>query len=133
MSQTFGRVRVPLVAGALVAAIGLTAFAQTRERASVPARYTWNLADIYPNDAAWRAEKDAIAKQVPAIANFKGKLGSSAATLADTLDKLYALDKTLSRLYVYASLLADQDTRDAAHQGMQQELIQLYTQFGAQA
>ncbi len=30
-------------------------------------------------------------------------------------------------------MLSDQDTRDAAHHGMQQEMIQLYTAFGAQA
>ena len=46
-------------------------------------------------------------------------------TLADALDRLAALDKELSRLYVYASMLADQDTRDARHQGMRQEMVQL--------
>src|SRR5213078_4150375 len=34
-------------------------------------------------------------------------------------------DKELSRLYVYAQMLSDQDTRDAAHLGMKQEMIQL--------
>src|SRR6185295_15690542 len=42
-------------------------------------------------------------------------------------------DKTMSRLYVYASMLADQDTRDAKHQAMQQEMVQLYTSFQATA
>jgi oligoendopeptidase F len=121
-----------LVCLALAGGLGLTAYAQTRDRSSVPEKYTWNLADLYPSDAAWRAEKDAIAKQLPSAAAFKGKLGSSPATLADALERLSALDKTLARLVVYAGLLADQDTRDAAHQGMQQEAIRLYTEFGAQ-
>jgi len=43
-----------------------------------------------------------------------------------------ALDKEVSRLYVYASMLADQDTRDAAHQGMRQEMVQLASNFSAQ-
>ena len=46
---------------------------------------------------------------------------------------MYALDKELSRLYVYVSMLADQDTRDAKHQGMKQEMVQLASSFGAQA
>ena len=35
--------------------------------------------------------------------------------------------------YVYASMLADLDTRDAAHQGMQQEMVQLAAGFSAEA
>ena len=36
-------------------------------------------------------------------------------------------------MYVYASMLADQDTRDAAHQGMRQEMVQLAAAFAAEA
>ncbi len=39
------------------------------------------------------------------------------------------LDKELSRLYVYASMLSDQDTRVSEPQGMQQEMQQLYANF----
>ena len=106
--------------------------AQERDRAKVPEKYTWNLADIYPTDAAWRAEKDRAASQISEIQQFKGKLGSSPKTLADALEKMSSLDKEVSRLYVYASMLADQDTRDAVHQGMRQEMTQLASAFSAQ-
>ena len=43
------------------------------------------------------------------------------------------LDKELSRLYVYASMLSDQDTRLSGPQGMQQEMQQLFAKFGAEA
>jgi oligoendopeptidase F len=46
---------------------------------------------------------------------------------------MYGFDKELSRLYVYAGSLADQDTRDQSHQGMQQEMVQLASAFGAAA
>ena len=114
---------------ALVALFALTGTAQTRDRATVPIAYTWNLENLYPNEAAWRADKDAIAKRVPEVAQFKGKLGSSAAVLADALEKSSSIDKTVSRLAVYAGLLSDQDTRDAGHQAMQREIIQLYSSF----
>ena len=39
----------------------------------------------------------------------------------------------LERLYSYASLLADQDTRDSAHQGMRQEMVQVAAAFSAAA
>ena len=94
-------------------------------------KYKWNLADLYPSEAAWRAAKEQLAAEIPTLDRFRGKLTASATTLADALDRLYALDKELSRLAVYAGSLADQDTRDQSHQGMQQEIVQLAATFGA--
>src|SRR5215471_1209689 len=122
-----------LLAPALAVAITLTGSAQTRDRAAVPNTYTWNLTDLYPNEAAWQAEKAAIAKVVPTLAQYKGKLGSSASVLADALEKASSIDKTMSRLAVYAGLLSDQDTRDAGHLAMQQQIIQMYSGFQAEA
>src|SRR5260221_8050169 len=117
----------------VLGAVTLTGSAQERDRSKIPDKYKWNLAEVYPSDAAWRAEKDRIAGVVPTLKEFKGKLASSASVLADALEKSSSVDKTLSRLYAYASMLSDQDTRDAARHGMQQEMIQLYTRFGAEA
>src|SRR3954464_5500385 len=110
------------LAAVAVVVCSVALVAQERDRAKVPEQFKWNLADIYPSDAAWRAAKDKLAADVPQLRQFQGKLTASAGSLADALDKEYALDKELSRLYVYASMLADQDTRDAAHQGMKQEM-----------
>jgi oligoendopeptidase F len=107
--------------------------AQERDRAQIPDRYKWNLADIYPAVDAWKSAKEKIRTDLSQLGQYKGRLASSPATLADALDKLYALDKELSRAYVYASMLADEDTRDATHEGMRQEMVQLAAAFGAQA
>jgi oligoendopeptidase F len=115
------------------AALTLAAVAQERDRAKIPDKYTWNLADIYPSDAAWRAAKDKVAGELPQLRQYQGKLTSSASTLAEALEKQSAFDQELSRLYAYASMLADQDTRDSAHEGMQQEMVQLASTFGATA
>src|SRR5258706_7597762 len=128
-----GRIPRVWIAAAAIALLTITTGAQERDRANTPDQYKWNLADLYPNEAAWRAAKEKLAADIPQIKAFEGKLASSASTLADALDKQYALDKELSRLYVYASLLADQDTRDSGHQGMQQEMVQLASTFAAQA
>jgi oligoendopeptidase F len=122
-----------LLLPALVVALVLTGSAQTRDRSAVPDAYTWNLTDLYPNDAAWQAAKAAAAKVVPTMAQFKGKLGSSASALADALEMASSIDKAMSRLFVYASLQSDQDTRDAGHLAMQQQMIQLYSGFQAEA
>ena len=107
--------------------------AQERDRSKIDLKYTWNLADIYPSDAAWRAQKEAIAARLPELRTFRGRLGSAPAVLAEALETSAGLEKELSRLYVYASMLADQDTRVSQHQGMQQEMQQLYANYQAQA
>jgi oligoendopeptidase F len=107
--------------------------AQERDRTKIADQYKWNLADIYPTDAAWRTAKERLAADLPQLGQYRGTLTSSAATLAGALEKQSAFDKELSRLYAYASMLADQDTRDSTHQGMQQEMVQLAAAFAAQA
>ena len=51
--------------------------------------------------------------------------------LADALDRIYNASQELGRLYSYASLLADQDTRISANQGLRQEMVQVTAAFSA--
>ena len=128
------RIRSGLLAvAAAIAAASLHGAAQERDRAQIADRYKWNLTDIYPSVDAWRAAKERIQKELPKIGQFKGKLVSAPSTLADALDTLYAIDKELSRAFVYVGLLADQDTREAGPQGMRQEMVQLNAAFAAEA
>jgi oligoendopeptidase F len=123
--------RTILVAAALTA-LTAGALAQERDRAKIPDQYKWNLADIYPTEAAWRAAKEKVAADLPQLARSKGKLASSAGTLAEALDRRYELDKEVSRLYAYSSMLSDQDTRDSSRQAMRQEMVQLAAAFSAE-
>jgi oligoendopeptidase F len=130
--DTVPLLRVVIVAAAL-ALLTRDTIAQERDRAKVPERYTWNLTDIYPSDATWREAKDRLAARLGALREFKGRVTSSAATLATVLETRSALDKELSRLFTYANLLADQDTRESRPQGMRQEMVQLSSQWYAEA
>jgi oligoendopeptidase F len=108
-------------------------FAQERDRAKIPDKYKWNISDIYPNEAAWRTAKERLAADIPELKSFRGGLASSPARLADALEMLTRLNKELARAYVYASMLSDEDTRVSKHQGMQQEMVQVAAQLGAEA
>jgi oligoendopeptidase F len=135
MVMSHPRIRTALTAAAVMAmAVMTTGQAQpARDRAAIADQYTWNLADIYPSDTAWRTQKEAMTAEIPALREFQGTLGSSPAALARAMETMTRLDKELSRLYVYASMVADQDTRVPAPQGMQQEMQQIYAQFAAAA
>jgi oligoendopeptidase F len=118
---------------AAVTCMSVLTIGQDRDRAKVADNYKWNLADIYPEVATWRTQKEAIQAEFPKLREFRGKLGSSPQTLAAALELSTRLAKELTRQYVYASMLADTDTRVSEPQGMQQEMQQIYAQFGAEA
>ena len=119
--------------GALVlCAATLVSQAQERDRGKVPDEYKWDLTAIYPSDQAWRAAKEEFAARLPQLREFPGTLASSASRLADALETQSSFDKELARLFVYAGLHSDEDTRVSMYQGMQQEMIQLASAFGAE-
>ena len=106
--------------------------AQERDRAKIPEKYKWDLTRIYPTDDAWREAKEKLAASLPRMREFKGTLASSPAKLADALELAADLQKTLARTFVYASMMSDQDTRVSKYQGMQQEMVQLGADLGAE-
>jgi oligoendopeptidase F len=108
-------------------------WADAPERAAIPVEYTWNLADLYPSDDAWREARERIAADVPRLRAFAGRLGLSAATLAEALTLLFGLHKEVARAAAYAGMRADEDTRDATHEGMRQQIVQLAAALGAEA
>ena len=108
-------------------------FTQERDRGKVPDKYKWNLADIYPSEEAWKKAKDSLTAEIPTVDQFRGKLASSPATLANCLEAVSSLTKELTRVYVYASLASDLDTRDAKHLAMVQEMGQIASEFSARA
>jgi oligoendopeptidase F len=124
--------RVYVVTTLAALALSINGSAQQQDRAQIADKYKWNLADIYPNDTAWRTAKDALVAELPKIRAFQGTLGSSAQKLADALDLGNRLSKEFARVYVYASMMSDQDTRVSSYQAMQQEMAQIGAKFGAE-
>ena len=125
--------KVALSVVGLSVAAGSGSLSQERDRSKIPDKHKWNLADMYPNDVAWKAEKERVVKEIPKIEQYKGKLGMASNHLLGCLDFSSSLSKELSRLYAYASMSSDQDTRDSKYLAMQQELTQVYSDFSAKA
>jgi oligoendopeptidase F len=116
--------------------------AQERDRNKTPDQYKWNLADIYSSDASWKEAKQRLTESnpaaernitIPALKKYKETLGSSAQQLLACLDLVTELNKEFARLYSYASMSLDQDTKVQSYLGMQQEMSQLGAAFSAQA
>lgn len=117
-----------LLTAVVFACFGLAANAQV-DRAKIDDKYKWNLADLYASDAAWGVAKDKLQPEFAKIAAFRGQL-TSPGQLADALDTANRIAKELQKIYLYASLSSDQDTRVSKYQGMQQEMQQIGSKFG---
>jgi oligoendopeptidase F len=116
-----------LLATALLAALPAAAV----DRKDIPVKYTWNLADLYPNEAAWTAARDDLKKSIAALPAHRGHLGDSAEALWKALDAVYAANLALDRLAVYATSLSDQDLREARPRELKLGAQQVGTDFSS--
>jgi oligoendopeptidase F len=124
-----GRTRLAVVSFGIIA---MTAAAVVgAERKDVPDKYKWNLADLYPSEAAWTQAKEAVAKRLPELAKFKGRLAKSPADLLAALTTMFDIDQQLSRLSVYANALSDEDVRAARPREMKQAAEEVVTAYAA--
>ena len=115
--------RIILTVTLMVVALN-TVFAQTRERSSVEAKYTWKLEDIYASDNDWRIAKEKLMSEITVLESYEGKLTSSSQILVEFLNKYYDFVKTYTRIYSYASMKSDQDLGNNTYLSMDQELRQ---------
>jgi oligoendopeptidase F len=104
-----------------------------RDRAKIPDRYKWNMYDLYDSDASWQTAREALLPQIARVTTFRGTLSTSARTLCRCLDLLSDISKEYMRLYSYASMHADSDTRDTRYLAMRQEMDRIGSDFSAES
>ena len=105
-------------------------FAQ-QERADIADKYKWDLTDIYQTESDWQVAKAALIKELPKIEDYKGKLTQSADNLLACFELSSKINREAYKLYLYANMPSDLDTRDMKYSGMKKELQQLFTDYAA--
>ena len=96
-------------------------------RDDIDEQYKWRLSDLYDSTDSWKEQKLLLESQLEKIGSFKGTLNQSGKRLFEALDLYSKLEKEFLRLYAYASMLSDQDTRESEPMGLKQELTHLQT------
>ncbi|MDH4222907.1 MAG: oligoendopeptidase F [candidate division Zixibacteria bacterium] len=110
-------------------------FAQSTDKKAIPQRsdisdkYKWKLEDIYPTTEDWEKDFAELEKFMPQVSTFKGQLAESGKKLLDCLTLTDKLDDKFWKLYVYANLKLDEDTRVSASQEMAGRSDDLYTRW----
>ena len=92
------------------------------QRSEIPVEETWDLTDLYPNDAAWQRDLDETRALAARIPGYAGRLAERADTLYEFLELNQTLDTHISNLAHYAFRKGDEDTRVSEYQAMQGKL-----------
>jgi len=92
---------------------------QLPPRSKVKTADTWDLASLFPNDAAWEKAFGRWNKRIAGYAKFQGKLAEDAKTLAACLKFDQDFDRAGERLGTYAFLKTAEDTANSTYQRMQ--------------
>ena len=107
-------------------AAGRSRSPSNRNAPKIPEKYKWNLSRDLSERRAWRAAKDKLAAEIAELRAVQGQARLVGRRRWPTRSSWQPRStRSCHALYVYASMLADQDTRVATYQGMQQEMEQL--------
>jgi len=88
------------------------------KRNEIEEKYKWNLEDIYINDDEWENDYNKVQELLPKIEEYKGKVTNSANDLLELLNTLMKTQEIISRLYAYAHMKKDEDTREQNYQAL---------------
>jgi len=103
------------------------------KREEIPEEFTWDLSDMFPSDAAWAEEYEAL-KEMPArVAAFRGRLGESAEELLGFFKLQDELELRLTPLHTYASCASDRDTSNGFYQDMRGKATNTYIAIASAA
>ena len=101
-----------------------------KQRNEIEEKYTWDLSTIFPTDEAFEAELAKVSEEVKKAAGLAGHLLDSADSLLTTTEVQLDLIRRIEKLYSYAHMKNDQDTRVAKYQEYQAKGMTLYSDFG---
>src|SRR5689334_23975905 len=96
-------------------------------RAEVHHEDTWDLTALYRDPAGWSADFATLQTTYPQIAEFRGKVGTSAEALRDALECDKRISRLIEKLYHYSSLRSAEDSSDAANLAREAQLQNLLT------
>lgn len=96
-----------------------------KTRDEIEEKYKWDLTTIFESDNDWYDELNIVSKEIEKIADFKGKIVSSAKDLLNYLKFDEKLTRRIYKLYYYAHLKYDQDTTNNTYQTMEGKISNL--------
>ncbi|HKP05391.1 MAG TPA: oligoendopeptidase F [Chthoniobacterales bacterium] len=107
--------------------------AKVLTRADLPDSDKWDLTHLFVNADKWAEDFAWLQRTFPKIADWKGRLGNSASSLAQCLEFEKSLDLKIERLFHYASLQLSEDSANPDYLARMGQMQNLLTQIGEAA
>ena len=102
-------------------------------RSAVRPEDTWDLASLFPSDAAWEVAFAEWETQVAGYEVFRGRLGESETALWECLRFDTAADRLGDRVGTYAFLKASEDVANSTYQGLKARYMGVAARMGEAA
>ena len=99
------------------------------QRNEIDEKDTWDLSTIFETDQKWEEELALLTEDTKQAASLEGHLLDSAESLLNITERYLDLSRRLEKLYVYAHMKNDQDTRVAKYQEYYAKAMTLYSQL----
>ena len=99
------------------------------QRNEINEKDTWDLSTIFETDQKWEEELALLTEDTKEAARLEGHLLDSAESLLNITERYLDLSRRLEKLYVYAHMKNDQDTRVAKYQEYYAKAMTLYSQL----
>ena len=99
------------------------------QRNEINEKDTWDLSTIFETDQKWEEELALLTEDAKEAASLEGHLLDSAESLLNITERYLDLSRRLEKLYVYAHMKNDQDTRVAKYQEYYAKAMTLYSQL----
>jgi oligoendopeptidase F len=103
------------------------------KRSEVPAGDTWDLSDLFIDDAGWEKGFKEFESQIPGYAPFRGQLATSATKLAECLRFDSHVERLAEKLGNYAFLRTAEDQTNSDYQRMVGRFQNMATRAGEAA
>lgn len=91
---------------------------ELKAREEIESEHKWDLESIYLEDEEWEEEFGEVRESLGELKKYEGKLTESPDTLLSALELRNDLFRKTDKLFAYARMRSDQDTREQEYQAM---------------
>lgn len=100
-------------------------------REEIEEGFTWNLDDIYQSNEEWEQDFEKVKQKLEGVKEFQGKLTVSGEKLLEGIELVMNIEETAVKLYAYAHLSQDQDTRNQENQALYNRAQDLHNEISS--
>lgn len=91
----------------------------------------WDLSRVFENDQEWEKEYQQVTNEIKNISKYKQTLTKSGKDLYEGITAILAIERRLEKVYVYATMSSDVDTKNNHYLGFVAKVQSLANQMAA--